>query len=137
MDSRLYIIEGDLTPLVRTDLNKKRIWDFTSRFKVANHLSLVEQHGTNPQFEGPLHVEVVFYLTFPGSNYKAREYNGRYHLAKPTISGLLVFIETVGSDIIFKSSAHIASINIQKLYDSDRPRVEFTLNQIRAGGEKL
>jgi len=117
--------------MVRGDNNKKRIWDFTTAFKVSNNLILQEQHGTNPKLEGPLHVDTIFYLPFPGSYYKAKEYNGRHHLAKPTLSGLLMFVETVGVDIIFRCGAHIVSLTAQKKYDSDRPRVEFTFSEIK------
>ena len=130
-NGHLYIIEGDLTPMVRSDMNKKRIWDFTTAFRVNNHLSLQKQHGEHDRLEGPLHVECTFYLPFQGSYYKTHQYHGKYHLTRPHLSGLLIFVETVGVDIIFNSSSHIASADAKKIYYSDRPRVEFKLWEVK------
>ena|SRR5882724_1223602 len=130
-----YTIFGDLTSLVRNDMNKKRMWDFIMQFKVSNHISLQHQHGEYDKLEGPLHLDCTFYLPFHGSTVKGKEYKNRYHLAKPYLSGLLILVESVGVDIIFRSSANIASIDTKKLYDSDKPRVEFKLFEIKVGNE--
>jgi len=45
-------------------------------------------------------------------------------------------VEAIGVDIIFRSSAHIASIDTKKLYDNDKPRVEFKLFEIKANKEE-
>ncbi|MGJ0429613.1 hypothetical protein [Methylobacter sp.] len=130
-NGHLYVIEGDITPLTRST-DKKRIWDFITSFRINSHISLQHQHGEYEKLEGPLHLECTFYLPFFGSDLKAKHYKHRYHMAKPYLSGLLVLVETVGVDIIFRSTANIVSVNLEKLYDNDRPRVEFKLFEIKA-----
>ena len=130
-DGYLYIIEGDVTPLTRS-ADKKRIWDFTTSFRINNHISLQHQHGNFDKLEGPLHLECTFYLPFPGSDIKGKQYKNRYHLTKPYLSGLLILVETVGVDIIFRSTSNISSVATKKLYDNERPRVEFRLFEIKA-----
>ncbi len=129
-NGHLYIIDGDVTPLTRST-DKKRIWDFTTSFRINSNISLQHQHGEHDKLEGPLHLECTFYLPFPGSDVKGRQYKNRYHMAKPYLSGLLILIETVGVDIIFRSTANIASVSLNKLYDNDKPRVEFRLFEIK------
>ena len=129
-NGHLYIIEGDVTPLTRST-DKKRIWDFITAFRLTNHISLQHQHGEFDKLEGPLHLESIFYLPFQGSTIKSKQYKNRYHLTKPYLSGLLILVEAVGVDIIFRSTSNIVSVETKKLYDSERPRVEFRLFEIR------
>lgn len=129
-DGHLYIIEGDITSLTRST-DKKRIWDFTTSFRINNHISLQHQHGEYEKLEGPLHLECTFFLPFPGSDIKGKQYKNRFHMTKPYFSGLLILVETVGIDIIFRSTANIVSMKLSKLYDNDRPRVEFRLFEIK------
>lgn len=122
-----YVINMDLTPFVRSDMNKKRIWDLTSKFKVNSRVSLLDQHGDRELLEGPLHMDCTFYLKFRGSIAKSKEFQDLPHLCRPYLSGLLLLLEAVGVDIIFKSASSIMSIDTRKYYDSENPRVEFML----------
>lgn len=126
-DEYFYIIEGDISPFVRSDLNKKRMWDMTSSFKVKSYLTLLEQHAGRQLLEGPLHLDCTFYLKFKGSLLKGKEYHHRPHMTRPYLSGLLILLEAVGIDVIFKSASSIVSMDTRKYYDTERPRVEFKL----------
>lgn len=126
-DHYKYILDFDIAPFTRADMNRKRMWDLTTAFKVRSHLSLVEQHAGRELLLGPLHLDCTFFIKFKGSLQKQKEYNQRPHMCRPYLSALLLLLESVGVDVIFKSAANIISINTQKYYDSEKPRVEFTL----------
>ena len=128
--TKLYVINGDITSLTRST-DKKRIWDYINTFRINNHISLQHQHGNAKKLAGPLHLECIFYLPFPGTDTKGKIYKNRYHLTKPYLSGLLLLVEAIGVDIIYRSTAHIASVQTKKLYDNDNPRVEFRLFEIK------
>ncbi len=122
-----YILEEDFCTFVRNDLNKKRQWDLTAAFKVKTHLSLLEQHAGRELLEGPLHLDCTFYLKYRGPVAIRREVQQEAHMARPYLSALLLLLEAVGVDTIFKSAAAIVSIDTRKYYDSEYPRVEFKL----------
>ncbi len=122
-----YILDVDLTPFVRSDMNKKRMWDLTSKFKVNSRVSLLDQHAGRDLLEGPLHLDCTFYLKFRGSITKSKDFQYLPHMCRPYLSGLLVLLEAVGVDVIFKSASFIMSIDARKYYDSESPRVEFML----------
>ena len=125
-----YVLDGDITPFTRADMNKKRIWDLTTSFKVKSHVSLTEQHAGRALLDGPLHLECTFYLGCKGSVAKSHEKHTRPHMSRPYLSALLLLLEAVGADVIFTSAATITSIGTRKYYDAEWPRVEFSLLEI-------
>jgi|KBSSwiStaDraftv2_1062776.scaffolds.fasta_scaffold333534_4 hypothetical protein len=125
-----YIIEGNLAAFSRMDMDKKRIWDATSTFRAKSSIQLESQHGDRPKFTGPLHVDCVFFLEYPGPRSVGRKLKGNYHLVKPYMSVLMYFLEHIGIDILFDEGSSISSVTSKKLYDT-RARTEFTVYEIR------
>ena len=125
-----YIITGNLAAFSRMDMDKKRIWDATTTFRAKSAIQLETQHGSKPKFEGPLHIDCVFFLEYPGAKYLAQKHVGNYHLIKPYMSVLMYFLEHVGIGILFTEGSSIASVTSKKVYDLNA-RTEFTIKEIK------
>ena len=122
-----YIIDGDLSLFTRFDMDKKRMWDLTSSFKINNRLALKEQHGDKELLNGPLHLDCTFFIRFRGSVCKSVEYHNKPHAQNPRLSALMILLEAVGTGVLFEHASSIVSVDARKYYDSERPRVEFKL----------
>lgn len=128
-----YVILGNLAAFSRMDMDKKRIWDATTTFRAKSAIQLETQHGNKPKFEGPLHIDCVFFLEFPGPKHLSHKHTGNYHLVKPYMSVLMYFLEHIGIGILFSEGSSIASVTSKKVYDLNA-RTEFTIHPIK--GEK-
>lgn len=133
----LYVINDDVSRYVRSDMNKKRIWDLVSEFKVRNQISLEEQHGNHNLLSGPLHLEVTFYLSHKAIKKPERDRHNQFcHTTRPYLSCLIYFLETICANTVFVSGCHIVSVISQKYYDSDNPRTEFRFYEVDKYGKE-
>ena len=128
--SHTYVIEGNLAAFSRMDMDKKRIWDATTAFRAKSAIQLEKQHGSKPKFDGPLHIDCIFFLEYPGAKNIAKKVSGQYHLIKPYMSVLMYFLEHVGIGILFAEGSSISSVSSRKVYDI-RARTEFTVYEIK------
>ncbi len=128
--SNSYIVDGNLAAFSRMDMDKKRIWDATTSFRAKSAIQLEKQHGTKPKFEGPLHIDCVFFLEYPGAKAIGKKLIGRYHLIKPYMSVLMYFLEHVPIGILFAEGSCISSVHSKKVYDT-QARTEFTIYEIK------
>jgi Holliday junction resolvase RusA-like endonuclease len=122
-----YIIEGDPIAWARAKPNfaSRRMWDSQKQEKLVIGLSLVKQHGNNPPFSGPVHLEVNFYMRLP----KKGKNHGDWYSGKPDSSNLLKFIEDSGNKILYIDDCLLVWIDVKKRYDH-HPRTEFTIERL-------
>lgn len=124
MDSTVYIIDGDPIAWARAAPSKyRKMWDTQKHIKFEYGISLRKQHKSDKLFEGPLLLDVTFYFKKPKSCVRKE---GSYHIYKPDLSNLIKLIEDIGSGILYKDDAIIASITAHKKYDA-QPRTEFRI----------
>lgn len=125
---KIYIIKGDPTPLARPRMGQKRVYDPQKNLKLVASIEINLQHADAPMLEGPLHLDVIFYMKAPeGISIKRREaMHGLSHIFRPDTDNLVKFIGDVCSGIIFHDDCSIAKITAQKKYDA-YPRTEFTI----------
>jgi Holliday junction resolvase RusA-like endonuclease len=122
--SKLYVIHGKPIPLARARHGNRRTWDSQKADKVVWGINLRQQHGDRPFWEGPLVLNIIFYMKVPKVT-KSKLW-GKPHKARPDLSNLIKFVEDVGSGIIYDDDSSIAACYAQKVYD-EIPRTEFLI----------
>jgi Holliday junction resolvase RusA-like endonuclease len=124
-----YVLYGNPIALARPRFGWKKIYDSQRQVKMEVALQLEQQHNERPFFEGPIEMDVTFYMPIVksrGSLAKRSVLEGRYHLARPDLSNMIKFIEDVGNGIIYKDDSIVTKINAEKRYSLD-PRTELTI----------
>lgn len=108
-----------------------RPWDTQKSLKLEWSESFSEQHGSDPLFKGPLHLEAYFYFPIAKTLKKDErtERLGSPHSFRPDLSNLIKLIEDVATGILYEDDSLIASIAAYKIYDL-RPRTEFSLREL-------
>ncbi len=126
--SRSYVIEGNPIPLARHRHTGTRAWDSQKQIKFGIGLQISNQHEGLGYFNGPVRLDVTFYLPMPkrGANYLA----GRYQLVKPDLSNLLKMLEDVATKIIYHDDCIISACYAEKRYSAN-PRTEFTITELK------
>lgn len=126
-----YTISGAPIPLARPRFSGTVVYDPQKSLRFAKAIELKAQHNHTWQFEGPLHMELIFYMPIAKSLSKIRrtQTNHKVHSKKPDLSNLIKFVEDVATDILFTDDSLIASIRAFKLYSND-PRTELSLYEI-------
>jgi Holliday junction resolvase RusA-like endonuclease len=128
---KTYIINGNPVPLARPRMTRNNVYDSQKDFKLIAGLDIKKQHGNDPMFEGPLHLDVTFFMRipYPSSRDKKRKLCSTYHVTRPDLSNLLKFYEDVCTGILYQDDSLISSISCKKIYDIS-PRTEFSLRTI-------
>ena len=90
---------------------------------------VVQQHNNEPLLDGPLHLEVTFYMPIP--KFKAKKIqSGQYHHIIPDLDNLTKWICDICNEVVYKDDAIISSINAKKIYDKNA-RTEFFFTQLK------
>lgn len=127
----IYIIPGEPQALKRPRmLYNRSVFDIQKNEKLVHGIHLQHQHNDRPLFEGPLHMDVTFYLKTPqASRSKKPDRANHYHFFRPDLDNLLKFIFEIGTSVIYKDDCQISSVTTRKLYHQN-PRTEFTLTPL-------
>lgn len=127
MKHKVYVLYGNPVAWARPAPARNHMWDTQKQLKFQYGINLKQQHDDEPLLDGPLHLEIKFYFHIPRTSHKkVRQLPGDYHIFTPDLSNLIKLIEDVGSGILYKDDALIASMRAAKLYD-ETPRIEFSL----------
>lgn len=130
---RTYVIAGRPTPLSRPRFSSfnSRVYDPQKAAKVVPIISLASQHNDEPLLDGPLHLDIIFYMPIPLKGNRSNKYkiNGTPHCIKPDLDNLIKWIGDISCGVIYRDDALIASITSKKVYDLN-PRTEFVITTI-------
>lgn len=117
-----YIIMGNPIPLARHRHGGGKTWDPQKQKKLGWSLQLLDEHLNRPFFEGPLHIDLIFYMPKPQTSEKQKALmEDKPHQIKPDIDNLVKFVFDCCNNVIFKDDACIASVTAKKRY-SNTPR---------------
>lgn len=136
-----FTIMGNPIPLARARINPKSFFNNTARkmFDPQKELKLITAITLRNQFEnltpltGPLHLDVIFYMSIPKSSPKIKKEltaGNIYHIARPDLDNLVKWICDVSANILYGDDSVIASTTAKKVYDKN-PRTVFTLKEIK------
>jgi Holliday junction resolvase RusA-like endonuclease len=128
---KIYIIPGDPTPLARPRLSHRKVYDSQKNIKLCASITLQQQVNNAPLLEGPLHLDVTFFMGIPKSISAKRRIAllTQPHIFKPDTDNLIKYICDICSGLLYYDDCIIATITAKKIY-SDEPRTEFTLKKI-------
>lgn len=128
-----YIIPGDPVPLARARIGHgaKRMYDSQKQSKLHTGIIIQSQMEEEPLWDGPLHLDVTFFMRIPRRIHTRREIEKSltYHYCRPDISNLIKFLEDTVQTILFRDDAQIACITSRKVYHQE-PRTEFTIQRL-------
>lgn len=123
-----YSIKGDPLMASRAPICQKNMFDTGAHRRLVTEINLINQHDEAPIFDGPVHLDVIFYF----SRYSRSKKNipgSEFYAGHPEIYTLLKWIQDVGKNIIFSSGCSFVSVAIEKRY-SDDPRTEFDIRKL-------
>lgn len=133
---RVYVIPGNPVSLKRPRFSSatKRVYNSQRSEMLVLSIGLQSQHDDDPLFEGPLHMDVTFYMPISASMTKKNQekLKDTFNTSRPDLDNLIKMVADVANGILYKDDALIASISAKKVYDSN-PRIEFSIQPIKSG----
>jgi Holliday junction resolvase RusA-like endonuclease len=140
---KTYIIEGNPTALKRPRYSSKtnRMYNPQRSHMLVISISLQNQHDNDPIFEGPLHMDVTFYMPYSSRVSKRKINKVREAIAnnqpvnylpadtRPDLDNLIKLLADCCTGVLYQNDAIITSITAKKVYD-DNPRTEFSIRPL-------
>lgn len=115
---------GDPTPLGKIRDDSRSMYDKGHKDKIAYTLTLSALHHDRPLLQGPLHLDIHFYMPIPGT--KKNEYKiDTPCFTYPKLTELIQYVERCATGTICHDDCNITSFTATKRY-SNKPRTEFT-----------
>lgn len=125
-----YTIESTPVPLKRPRFGLGKVYDSQKKTKFGVQVQLRKQHDYSLPFEGPLKIEVTFFMQLPQRQARKKHQECYLpHFIRPDIDNLIKFLLDCANGILFKDDAQVASITAQKVY-STVPRTELSITRI-------
>lgn len=127
--SKTYIIVGDPIPLARCRFSRThKAYDSQKEKKLVYGINLKGQHGEEPLFSGPLHIEIYFYFT-PAVK-AAKNITNTFHYIKPDIDNCAKWVLDVANELLFKDDCQVASLILTKRWSRPEPHTEIFIQEI-------
>jgi Holliday junction resolvase RusA-like endonuclease len=131
--TKIYTVRGDPVALARPRMGKKpycNVYDSQKQLKLLMSITLGGQHDEEPLFEGPLYVDIIFYMRMPMMTLPRRKVlNGTFCKKRPDIDNMCKFYLDVANGIIYSDDSTIACMTLRKIYDFE-PRTVMTVSEI-------
>jgi Holliday junction resolvase RusA-like endonuclease len=138
--SKSYCLNINPIAWKRAGLNGKKFFDTQQKDKIAFGLFLAQQHGNDPLFNKPVHLDITFFMKIPQSKARLKtNKNGtpyHYHATVPDLDNLLKFIQDACKNVTLADDRWICSISAKKVYDNN-PRTEFTITEIETANSDI
>jgi Holliday junction resolvase RusA-like endonuclease len=126
MRSKTYCINVSPISWQRAGMNKARFFDKQVQDKIAVGLLLRKQHGNDPLFDGPLGIDIIFYIKH--SKVKPKPLV-KWHFTTPDVDNFLKFIFDAMRSVVMVDDRLFSQVNMTKVYDMN-PRTEFTIREL-------
>ena len=109
-----YIIPGMPLNYHKFNLANQKEWGNQHEILLNHRQILLNQHNDKPLFDGPIHIETVFY--FPIHN---KQSHVHYLPFKFSFFNLIKYVQRISEDVILTKNAYITSFEstIRKSYD--------------------
>lgn len=122
-----YTIERAPQPWARARVCGRRFYDGQVAEKYAYGLLMQKQHGNNPPFQGPLSLEVTFYM--PPTRASAQR-KLTHHFNTPDLDNLLKFLLDAASNAEIISDDRVISQITARKYYGVKAMTIFTLSEV-------
>lgn len=124
-----YILEGDPIAWARAGLHGKKFYDTQKHLKLVMGINIRNQHSDRPFYEGPLILNVQFFMKMPARVKDKLSWEGKPTKSKPDLSNLIKLIEDTATGILYNDDCLIYKINAERVY-GQKPRTEFTIREV-------
>lgn len=126
-----YILSGDPVPLARPRVTKWGVYDSQSVLRKSATLDLQLQHSFGVLLNGPLQLDVTFFMPLPASWSKKKKASQEEqpHVSRPDLDNLIKWVCDIAGGIIYADDCIISQINARKVY-SLSPCTKFTLREL-------
>jgi Holliday junction resolvase RusA-like endonuclease len=102
--------------------------------KLGIQLQLKSQHQYISPFDGPLQLDITFFMFTPNRLSKKKHFTGGGpQSTKPDIDNLLKMLLDCANGVIIKDDALVATVIARKIY-SACPRTEFSITRLEPNG---
>ena len=131
-----YTVTGNPSPKTRPRFGNGRVYDNQKDLKSRISYELKSQHDYVMPFEGPLKLEVTFFMPLP-QRLRRKNHTDFYppHSVKPDLDNLLKLLLDACNGVIIKDDALVSCIVSQKVY-SQIARTELTITRLEPNGAK-
>ena len=125
MRSKQYTIPLKPIPWKRAGRSGTRVYDTQVNDKIAYGLYMIKCHGSAPIFDGPIAIDITFYMLPP------KKTKVGYHHTTPDLDNLvkLLLDAIVSTSSIITDDRIISVIKAEKRYDHCT-RTEFTIRKL-------
>jgi Holliday junction resolvase RusA-like endonuclease len=108
-----------------------RVYDSQKKEKSKVQWELKSQHDYPLPFEGPLQLDVTFFMYIPNGLSKkiGGGEGGVPHYIRPDIDNLLKWILDCSNKILYNDDAQVTTVIARKIY-SKLPRTEFSITRL-------
>jgi len=129
MRSKEYIINIKPIPWARPGKSPTHFYDKQSAQKLAYGLTISRIHGDEPKFQGPLCVDMIFYMTTPKLIRNRKD--TPWHCTVPDKDNLIkhVFDSISQTGVVWNDDRQVAKGSWQAVYDKN-PRVYFKITEL-------
>lgn len=126
-----YILSGDPVPLARPRVTKWGVYDSQSVLRKSAALDLQLQHSFGGLLNGPLKLDVTFFMPLPASWSKKKKASQEEqpHVSRPDLDNLIKWLCDIAGGIIYHDDCIISQINARKIYGLS-PCTKFTLQEL-------
>lgn len=122
-------LHGDPIAKARARLRygfRKRFFDPQHYDKISQRIELERQFGALKRFDGPVHMDLTFYMPIMRSTqYKANA----PMFYKPDLDNLIKWICDVMQSVVYSNDCIVSELNSKKLYGDD-PRTEIYIKEL-------
>lgn len=127
-----YTIEGVPISLKRPRFGLGHVYDSQKKEKFGVQIQLKSQHEFSSPFEGPLQLEVTFFMPMPQRLHR-KYFAGSFppHHARPDLDNLLKWLLDNLNEVIIKDDSQIYAITARKVY-SEISRTEFSITRLES-----
>lgn len=122
-----YFIEGNPIALQKPRLARGGDYCVQKHMYEIVREKLIEQHGSDGLFSGPVKMELTFGLPLPQHKRKYQEKQS--HAVRPNLCSLIQMAHDTARGIIYKDEACISSLQAFKYY-TENPFISFTIETV-------
>lgn len=127
-----YTIDGVPISLKRPRFGVGKVYDSQKKEKFGVQIQLKTQHEYISPFEGPLQLDVTFFMPMPQRLHRKHfARNFPPHFSRPDLDNLLKWLLDNLNAVIIKDDSQICIINARKVY-SELSRTEFSLTRLES-----
>lgn len=113
------------------NFSKRVMYDSQKDAKFAHGAMIRHQHGSLPMYQGPLHLDIMFYFPYAKTKLlRKKQEEQQYVITTPDCDNALKFMADTCNGLLYDDDKQIASVYAAKVYD-DKPRTEFNIIQLK------